>query len=205
MGEIIKSDWRKRVHDDARLFKQLLLEKDLQLDVDSLIPYSRWITPVQAPSRFDTRFYLSTMPEELFEMTGKDICDGEETVSSVWVSPDEAIASFCDKKILLAPPTYCILNNLCKYSNWKQLVDEQVKISSQTDVFSTYIQPSMINNKDGSIKAISGERTPKQLIVLPGDSLYSVDGIESKPVGINRLEIYGPYDYNLVQRRESKL
>ncbi|MFN4089373.1 MAG: NUDIX hydrolase [Alphaproteobacteria bacterium] len=63
----------------------MLDREGLELACDLLVPYARWITPVQLPKRFDTMFFLAKAPEDHVA-----IHDGRESVDSVWISPDEA-------------------------------------------------------------------------------------------------------------------
>ena len=62
------------------------LEKhDLRLALDEMTPFSHWITPVSAPRRFDTWFYLAAVPEG-------QVPDAEskETVEMIWIRPQAA-------------------------------------------------------------------------------------------------------------------
>jgi len=57
-----------------------------QIDLDGLIYFSNWITPVVFPIRFDTRFYLA------LDTNGVDaVFNSEELIDLVWVSPKEAL------------------------------------------------------------------------------------------------------------------
>ena len=66
---------------------EFLSAEDLNLACDLLVPYSRWITPEMMPKRFDTYFYLAIAPEDHLA-----IHDGHESVDSVWISPQQALA-----------------------------------------------------------------------------------------------------------------
>lgn len=60
---------------------------DLVLALDVLVPFAHWITPEFMPKRFDTWFYLVPAPRDQVAAH-----DGEESVDSVWITPDAAIA-----------------------------------------------------------------------------------------------------------------
>jgi len=59
---------------------------DLELALDSMVPFAHWITPVFMPKRFDTHFYLVSAPAGQIAAH-----DGEESVDSLWISPVQAI------------------------------------------------------------------------------------------------------------------
>jgi hypothetical protein len=61
--------------------------EDLVLACDTMLPYAHWITPVFVPKRFDTRFFVAAAP---FDQVG--LHDGHESVDSVWIRPEVAIA-----------------------------------------------------------------------------------------------------------------
>ena len=57
-------------------------EARLDLDVDTLVPFSRWITPRQVKVRFDTHFFVAPTPDD-----AEPQCDGEECVDLRWIGP----------------------------------------------------------------------------------------------------------------------
>jgi 8-oxo-dGTP pyrophosphatase MutT (NUDIX family) len=59
----------------------------LRLACDWLVPFAHWITPDNMPKRFDTHFFLAAAPEG-----HAGAHDGRESVDSVWIGPQEAIA-----------------------------------------------------------------------------------------------------------------
>lgn len=59
---------------------------DASLDLGALVPFGRWITPVGAPRRFDTRFFVAAAP------AGHEYAhDDVELVDSEWLHPDDAL------------------------------------------------------------------------------------------------------------------
>jgi 8-oxo-dGTP pyrophosphatase MutT (NUDIX family) len=71
----------------SRSFAGMLDVEDLELALDELTPFAHWITPPIMPKRFDTRFYISIAPEDQIAHH-----DGSESVDSVWLSPEVALA-----------------------------------------------------------------------------------------------------------------
>jgi 8-oxo-dGTP pyrophosphatase MutT (NUDIX family) len=69
-------------------------------DPATLVAFSRWITPKEVRTRFDTWFYLVAAPP------GADPRpDGEETVDARWYTPAGALDAHARGEILLVFPT----------------------------------------------------------------------------------------------------
>src|SRR4051812_39178951 len=74
---------------------------------DSLVEFSRWITPRQVKIRFDTHFYLAPAPDG-----AEPRPDGGETVDFGWFTPEGALEAFGREEILLVFPTIKTLEQL---------------------------------------------------------------------------------------------
>lgn len=61
--------------------------ESLRLATDRVLYFSHWITPEPAPKRYDTRFFVAALPPGQVP-----IHDDHETVDTVWVRPDDALA-----------------------------------------------------------------------------------------------------------------
>jgi 8-oxo-dGTP pyrophosphatase MutT (NUDIX family) len=96
-------------------FGELLEGRDLRLLASRLHPWSRWVTP-NLPSvsrkRFDTRFFLATVPD------GQEAAhDTHEATESVWLSPRVALQQYWDGAIELAPPQIMGLAHLARHAD----------------------------------------------------------------------------------------
>jgi 8-oxo-dGTP pyrophosphatase MutT (NUDIX family) len=80
------TDMRQRVDKDASLFQPLVRGHGLTLCTDDLHPFARWIPPPALHKRFDTRFYLASLPEEQ-----TPVQDGTEAVDIIWIRPQDAL------------------------------------------------------------------------------------------------------------------
>jgi 8-oxo-dGTP pyrophosphatase MutT (NUDIX family) len=86
---------------------ELLGRRRLVLRADLLRPWSRWITPVVEPRRFDTRFFAAALP------AGQRTRDVSGEASEVaWVRPAEALQAGKRGEIRLFPPTAVTLSEL---------------------------------------------------------------------------------------------
>jgi 8-oxo-dGTP pyrophosphatase MutT (NUDIX family) len=82
----IEERWRARLAKDEASIVDLVEAEDLEIATDLMTPYAHWITPVFAPKRFDTWFYLAEAPEDQLALH-----DGSESVESVWITPQAAL------------------------------------------------------------------------------------------------------------------
>jgi 8-oxo-dGTP pyrophosphatase MutT (NUDIX family) len=98
-GEIAASN-RTALCDGKVSFAQMLVQHDLALALDLLVPYAHWITPEKMPKRFDTWFFLAAAPPE---QVGAH--DGKESTDSIWVSPREALEGGDSGRFKLPFPT----------------------------------------------------------------------------------------------------
>lgn len=110
---------RRAVHHQELDFQTFLLRHKCMLGLESLYPFTTWITPPIASRRFRTQFFISFLPACLKEdPSGTSIGrvpttdGGEEVQSTCFVHPRVAIAQFKKGSINLAPPQYYILETL---------------------------------------------------------------------------------------------
>ena len=129
----------------------LAQKENLVFQLNNLKPYARWITPEVEKKRFDTRFFLATLPPGQ-----QPIHDAREMTETLWIEPDKALSKQQKGDILLMPPTL-------------KTLEEMANQSSRADVYarasSTPIQPNMpeISAEGDSI-----------VIKLPHDPDYSI-------------------------------
>jgi len=93
-------DWRARVARGETTLRALLTASGRTMDLASLVPFARWITPIAEARRYDTRFFVFVAGDAL---TGAH--DDHETTASFWASPARVLARFGRGELQLAPPT----------------------------------------------------------------------------------------------------
>jgi 8-oxo-dGTP pyrophosphatase MutT (NUDIX family) len=118
-------------------------------DVESLIEFSRWITPPEVKIRFDTRFFLVEAPSD-----AEPVPDGGETVDLGWFSPAGALEAYARDEILLVFPTIKTLEQLAPFDSAQAAMDYA---RGRT------VEPVVP-------KVIVGENTAR--VVLPGEPGY---------------------------------
>ena len=103
----------------AAALRELGEEAGIELDApESLIPFSRWITPAQVKIRFDTWFYLTPLPDGA---TAK--IDGNEIVDARWYEPREALEAAGRGELLLVFPTIKHLEQISPFESAQALMD----------------------------------------------------------------------------------
>jgi len=78
--------YREALHNRTMSFSEVLHREDLALATNDLIYWAHWITPVIYPKRFDTHFFLTSMPP--LQAAAHDIM---ESTDSLWVTPRAAL------------------------------------------------------------------------------------------------------------------
>lgn len=87
-------------------------------DPDQLVPFSRWITPREVKTRFDTWFFLAPAPDG-----AEPRIDGEEAVDSGWFTPQAALDAYERDEIQLVFPTIKTLQQLAPFASADALLD----------------------------------------------------------------------------------
>lgn len=98
----------RELHEEAAI----VLEDPL-----ALVKFSRWITPAEVRTRFDTHFFLAPLP------AGQEPrIDGEECVDLGWFTPSAALEAHRDEQIMLVFPTIKHLEQLSAFSSANELL-----------------------------------------------------------------------------------
>jgi len=124
--------------------------------LSALSRWSHWITPVLMKRRYDTRFFLASLPPG-------QRCnpDHREISHGIWISPQEALAGNITGQIPLSPPTMVTLQEISKYPTLKELKQE-----AQTRTWQTPNLPRLILLEKGSV------------LIEPWDAQYHQPHIE---------------------------
>lgn len=89
---------------------EIMAQHGLSLDLDTLIPWSWWVTPLAEPRRYDTRFFVAMVD------TDEGRHDDGETVASAWMPLAEAVDGADAGRLPMAPPTWWTLRQLAQAS-----------------------------------------------------------------------------------------
>jgi 8-oxo-dGTP pyrophosphatase MutT (NUDIX family) len=134
----------------AAAVRELREEAAITLDGgDSLVKFSRWITPAQVKIRFDTHFFLASLP------AGQQArIDGQECVDMGWFRPAGALEAYRRGELELVFPTIKHLEQLSEFDS----VDSLLAHARVRDV--QPVEPRVV---------LEGEVAR---ILLPGDAGY---------------------------------
>jgi 8-oxo-dGTP pyrophosphatase MutT (NUDIX family) len=119
---------------------------------DELVPFSRWITPAEVKIRFDTWFYLATVPAQTAPRV-----DGSEIVDAAWFEPSLALEAHRSGELFMVFPTIKHLEQLAGFTS----ADELLRHARGREV--RPVQPRVV---------MSGETAR---ILLPGEHGYDDD------------------------------
>ena len=85
---------------------------------ESLVEFSRWITPREVKIRFDTHFYLAPAPDG-----AQPRPDGGETVDLGWFTPNGALEAYEREEIVLVFPTIKTLEQLAPFESATKILE----------------------------------------------------------------------------------
>jgi 8-oxo-dGTP pyrophosphatase MutT (NUDIX family) len=171
-------------HDEALRLRQALVsgpgalraalvERGLRIDLASLVPFARWVTPAAEARRFDTRFFMARTP------AGQDGAhDDHETMASFWATPNAVLERWEARAVQMAPPTHHTLVRLSR----SHTVDEALR-----EIETARLDPicPLLVDQDGAMA-----------LTLPGDPEHPQDErlIDGRTRYVLREEQWRPED-----------
>jgi 8-oxo-dGTP pyrophosphatase MutT (NUDIX family) len=130
-------------------------EAGVTIDPGALVPFAHWVTPDIEIKRYDTWFYVTTMPDGQAALH-----DGIENDDSMWIQPEEALA-LCERgEINLPPPTWLTLERLAAFGR----VEDVLAWARATTI--VRLQP--VFEERGGIKRLTVPGEPPARFVIDG-------------------------------------
>ncbi|MEH7308703.1 NUDIX hydrolase [Neobacillus drentensis] len=110
-------EYRRLLLDGEISFLQLLKQEGLHLNLDNITFFGHLVTPKEKPIRFDTRFFITQLPNGQYPNP-----DVNEVDEANWFSPQDALSAYQSGKISLAPPTIIALRTIMNSQNGTTLM-----------------------------------------------------------------------------------
>jgi 8-oxo-dGTP pyrophosphatase MutT (NUDIX family) len=107
---------RRSVVNKELNFGSFLESENLFCDLSRMAYFDHWVTPDIYSMRFDTRFYVATLPANQTPLERS-----EEVTHSLWITPKAAMARLDRQVFPILPPTTTVLQNLARLDSWQRL------------------------------------------------------------------------------------
>ncbi|HEY1234467.1 MAG TPA: hypothetical protein VGH22_13905 [Candidatus Binatia bacterium] len=107
---------REKIVSGDLKFEEFLVADNLFCDLDRMRYFDHWVTPEIYSMRFDTRFYISAVPDHQIALN-----QSEEVSHSLWITAGDALTRMDRRNFPILPPTTTVLQRLAGLSNWEQL------------------------------------------------------------------------------------
>ena len=107
-------------------FISILKQLKLKIALERLIYISHWITPDVETKRYTTRFFLTSLNEEV-SMTHDDL----EGTDSKWIGINEALEAHKAGRISLIMPTIKNLESISSYKNTQEMISAKNAIKAK--------------------------------------------------------------------------
>lgn len=171
-------------HDEALMLRQALARSNgglrdelaargLLLDLGSLVPFGRWVTPAAEARRFDTRFFMMRTPP------GQEGAhDDHETMASFWATPNAVLERWEARDVQMAPPTHHTLVRLTKSTTVAQALREIE--TARLDP----ICPVLVDHEGAMALVLPGDpEHPKDARLIDGRTRYVLREEQWRPEG----------------------
>ena len=146
---------RKALEEREVSLAQFLTDAGLVLRADLLRPWAHWVTPIEEPRRYDTRFFVAVLPDG---QRADDVTS--EASDALWQAPAAAIADWREGRRGLMPPTWAALADLDEFDSTAAVMAADRMIEK--------IIPRVVR------------RGGKLHVVLPGDPEYPTAGTDNE-------------------------
>ncbi len=127
-------------------------------DIADLIPFARWMPPIDVPRRFDTRFYLAQARDDV----GVPVPDGIESSAAFWATAQRVLDDCAAGQGHAIFPTRRLLERLAQFGSFAEARDQAMRLPQRI------IAPWIEQRPDGA------------WLCIPADAGYPV---AAEPIG----------------------
>ena len=145
---------RDRLERDPSAWPGVLAASGLTFAAEALVPWSRWVTPVFAPKRFDTYFFVAEAPSDQTPATGREAADYH------WLAPADVVAQAERGE---RPVVFVTRMNLMRIAQYARV--GEVLAAARRDPFVT-VRPRKVETEAGAFMQID-EAAPYPVKRMP--------------------------------------
>ena len=150
-------------------FAELLARRGLVVDDAALVPFAHWVTPEVEDRRYDTRFFMTAVPEG---QVARHV-EGEADRSSWW-RPSEALAAYAEGRMAMLPPTLAVMHLLDACPD----VSTALQRAAAAEVWPILPAPA-VGEDGGIVWRLVNERTRVALVDADEPHASETDGVRS--------------------------
>ena len=119
---------RDVVNNTESAFTGIVASEDLALDGAGVHYVAQWVTPLGSPRRYDTRFFVTGMPEGQVPLH-----DDDEAVNHTWVRAADALVANDAGEMIMMTPTLSMLQRLATFSSVDEAIASAASATSGDD------------------------------------------------------------------------
>lgn len=116
------------VNSTESAFIDIIGRERLDLDGAGVHYVAQWVTPLGPPRRYDTRFFVTAMPEGQVPLH-----DDDEAVHHEWVRATDALAASERGEMVMMTPTLSMLQRLATFSSVSEALASAGRASADDD------------------------------------------------------------------------
>lgn len=109
---------RTQLLEEDRPFREILEAREHSFASLELCYFARWVTPARFSRRYDTRFFMATLPAEQAEFEPELT---NELTDFAWMSPGRAVELFRSGRLPMLFPTRVTLQALAEFSSVEEM------------------------------------------------------------------------------------
>jgi 8-oxo-dGTP pyrophosphatase MutT (NUDIX family) len=168
---------RADIDSGRRRLVDVCTEESLQLDVGAMHYFSHWITPVGAPRRYDTRFFVARAPEAQVPLH-----DDHETIANLWIRPADALERHRAGDMEMILPTIRSLRAIGRFATSAELLAAAAIV---TDI--PPMLPRVVDDQGGLRIVLPGDPGYDELpgVALPAGALPGMAGGPQIAAGVD--------------------
>ncbi|MEP6753767.1 MAG: NUDIX hydrolase [Candidatus Dormiibacterota bacterium] len=126
----------RQLIENGKTFSEALGELGLELALDRLVLFARWVTPAQLRRRYDARFFLAQLPpNQVIHAQEGEVTDW------LWIEPNKALAS---QELTLVYATRTVLESVASDKNAATLLSRARRLGEIPT-----IEPRLVQTESG--------------------------------------------------------